>query len=592
MRPKVTKFVSAAANPCKMSHQNCEDDTISHCGSVCGQTFTLKRRKNTCTLSRHSIDSSGSRLRGSIFDQIKPSQLDASKLQELENGSQDDQEAHRRFNSCFHHYRYVVVMMSGFAFGLMLLLRYNITVAITKMVNQTALYMAEHPNKTVEDFLDEGYSLGGDFDWDNEIQQMVMSYYMIAYTLPQVATTKLGMRIGSRLAIFISLVLCAISTNLTPDFAHRGWQWVIALRMLNGLGGSAVLPMMLSIIENWFPYNEISLGLSCAQLLQSSLTALNPLLAGYLSAIHWSYAFYVPGIATLMFCLFWMLLITDRPDQNILVSQQELDLICGCSTECQVQESCKTESNKPIEDHKTPTWTDVLKFRVFYGYVFIWIFYCSAYSGFAFILPTYLRQFLKVDVTTNGFYCFIIQTGTLISVLWPHPLLRMLQGSLKLSETSSRRISHALVCMMAASTWIYVGLFHNTQVALLFLNRCFHTSNDIVVTGTLMSNFAKVGISGLVFSMVNTVGNISVVFASSLIGFVQDYTGQSREGWTWIWCTIGASQMLMLLIFCTIITTKPVEFKKDKSKTSSDIGQIQIICKDSAQKSSNKSDKV
>lgn len=480
--------------------------------------------------------------------------------------------------------------MGGMSLGLMILMRLNITVAILNMVNQTALYMEEHPNRTIDDFLDEGYSLGGDFDWNNEIQQMIMSWYMIAYTLPQVGATSLGMKIGGRFAAPISLLICAISTLLTPMAAYWGWQWVVALRLVNGLGAAAVLPMMIYLIEHWMPFEESSLGLTCAQLIFVIIMALNPFICGYLSAIHWIYAFYIPAAFVLAFCFLWILLITDRPDENPFVSQKELDLICGCS-KIKIEDKhnhnhkhqqagavngdgdgketgrcgdIDENSAGQLGEGSQVTWLDVLKSPTFYSYAFLWVFLCSTINAFFFVLPTYLRQFLKIGVSDNGTYCFIILSGSLLGVLWPHPISRIMETRTGLSVTASRRILYSVVCLMVGGTWIYVGHYHQNQLIAFFINRCFHNGNDIIVMGTIMSNYSKAGLSSLVFSMVNTIGNLSVVFVSPLIGYALDYTGQSVEGWSWLFYTLGLTQLLMMTAYATMIRSEPVQFKRNE----------------------------
>lgn len=79
--------------------------------------------------------------------------------------------------------RYIVVILGGLAVGFMSLLRLNITVAILNMVNQTRIYLEENPEADLEEYFGEGYEESGEFDWDNEIQQLIISYYMIAYTV-------------------------------------------------------------------------------------------------------------------------------------------------------------------------------------------------------------------------------------------------------------------------------------------------------------------------------------------------------------------------------------------------------------------------
>lgn len=83
----------------------------------------------------------------------------------------------------FHHFRYVIVLMGGLAVGFMSLLRLNITVAILNMVNQTHIYLSDNPKADLSLYLGDEYKEEGEFHWDNGKQQLMISYYMIAYTV-------------------------------------------------------------------------------------------------------------------------------------------------------------------------------------------------------------------------------------------------------------------------------------------------------------------------------------------------------------------------------------------------------------------------
>lgn len=336
----------------------------------------------------------------------------------------------RRPNNSFHHYRLLVAMLGGISFGLMKLLRFNVSVAILNMVNQTELYLKDNPDNTVEDFLAEGYELGGEFSWDNRIQNMIMSWYMISYTIPQVATTKLGIIMGCKLTAPIFLSICALANLLTPMSAYWGWQWVIVMRLINGVGASAVLPMMVNLIENWMPYSEISLGLTVANVMQNIVACASPLLVGFLSAIHWKYAFYGPGVLTLVFCLIWLIAVADRPENSWLISQKELDHIHGRQSSTD-DDSCSdnnnSNNNNSMDDVETSsnggelkkdnqkfTLIDILRVPSFYAYIVCMCLHCSTFNGAIFVLPAYLRQFLKISISENGFYCTVIQIGLIL----------------------------------------------------------------------------------------------------------------------------------------------------------------------------------
>lgn len=531
-----------------------EDDNISFC-SFSGEAYASTRRKNRRPHSvHHTLERMSHSLATATVDGL-------------------DMKEDKRWNKNFHHFRFVVAMMSGISIGSMLFIRYSISVGILKMVNMTALYLKEHPDKTVDDFLEEGYTLGGEFEWDNKIQQIIMSWYMFAYTIPQVAMTKVGLVTGARLAIPLSLAVCLISNALIPPFAYLGWQWVLVLRLINGVGGSAIIPMMLTIVESWMGPDEMSLGLTYAQIAQATLTAANPLVSGYLSHLHWTYTFYVPSAVTAVFCIFWLILVTDSPERSWILSQKEYDYIVNTERISMQKNNSNTVKNQHDNNNsnqikrnkkKAISWIDILKLPTFYLYLCIWCTYCSTYSSFNFALPAYLRQFLKIRIVENGSYCSLIGSGCVIAVIWPHPCLRLLQKSFNLSLTAARRIIYGVVSTVVAFTFFYIAAFHDSQLILLFINRAFVGTNDILVTGTIMSNFAEAGATGLAFSMVNTVANLFVVFTSTLLGAHLDKTDQSVEGWTTIINVGGIFCILMMVMYCFGIRSEPIRFKKQE----------------------------
>lgn len=528
-------------------------NTWSRAGSICGETLASRRSMQSCTLRSHTVAGLAEKLRQQSFDSGEGKV--GTKL---------------RFNSSFHHYRFIVVMMAGFSVGLMYMLRYSITVSILKMVNQTALYLEEHPSKTYDDFIAEGYKPGGEFDWNHKTQQMIMSGYMITYTLPQFLTTKCGKIIGAKWAIPLFLVTCAASAIPTPIVAYWGWQWVLVMRLINGLGASAVLPMFINCVESWMPYDQTSLGLTLGQFTQAIISTAIPLFAGELAAIHWSWAFYGPAVIAIAFSFIWIFLVTDRPDENWLVSERELERICGCSDE---HDNCTSNSKKATrddEDEKTPqepvSLLQILGQHTIYSYMILWSIYCCTYTGFFFVLPIYLKQVLKTSVSEVGFYCTVVQSGCLIAVLWPHLLLTLLSSKLSASEIVARKVTCTVICGILASTFYYMSVYHEYQLIIIFLNRCCFMSYDIVLTGALIVNYSKSGMSSLVFSLINTVGNLTTVLASASIGWTLDYTGASREGWCWVLLALGSAQLVLVVVFALTINGEPIEFNSNKKE--------------------------
>jgi MFS family permease len=431
-----------------------------------------------------------------------------------------------------------------------------------------------------------------------QIVAIILGWYMFSYTLPQTMAAKLTVVLGNRVAAPISLTICTISSLLTPTAAYMGWKWVVVCRLVNGVGAAGLLPGLLKLLEDWMRYDEISSGLTVAQFLIATVNAFCPLISGYLTAIHWSLAFYVPSYITLGFCALWLVLVTNKPKSNWLISERELNYLCECDMPAVAAKTAPTKTDssnhekQPKElsnggcddgpnqitvnelEYKPDSWTQILKLPQFYAYLLIWMLNCSSYTAFTFVLPAYMRQFLKIRISENGFYCFIIQMGVILAVSWPHQVLRLLTR-MNLSMTTSRRVAQLMCCVMMASTFIYVGTFHQYQLPLLFLNRCF-VGTDVIVTGSVMSNFAKAGISSIAFAMINTIGNLSITVTSTLIGWLLDYTGSSRLGWQIIFCGLGVAQIILWLTFALFVDSEPIKFKNKKSKRADSLEAAQI----------------
>lgn len=457
-------------------------------------------------------------------------------------------------------FRFLIIGMAGFGYGGMLTFRHIISIAILKMIDQSALYLKEHPDKTIEDFSELGYSLGGDFDWDNGIQQMILSWYMFSYAIFQVPLTKLATRIGARIAMSLCLGICIISNILIPWLSYYGWKWVIVLRLINGLGGSAVLPLTLTIVEKWSLLEEASLGLTIATIVSSVVFALNPLISGSLAAIHWKYSFYVPSAFYTLFCIIWLFVVTDSPEQSRFINARELDIICRSRKTTKTNDDSQDNQEEALESFK-PNWLDILKLPHFYIYTIIYGTYSVTITAFTFIVPIYMNQFLKISIAQNGLYGSVIQATGILSSIWPHPFMRLLQVKFNLSLTTARRIGFTLLNLMVALTWTYVGSFHNLQLVVFMITRIFHGGSDIFVTGTLMTNFAEAGVTGLFFSMINTVGNLFVVGACTWLGAYLDQTNQSVWGWTSIFM-MGSALHLMISLLYFVIRSESVEFKR------------------------------
>lgn len=247
----------------------------------------------------------------------------------------------------------------------------------------------------------------------------------------------MSIALGPRLAIPVGLAMCAISSGLTPIMAYWGWQWVVLLRGINGLGASHLVPINLYIIERWLPQSESANALILMQFFSNAFAIGTPLVSGFLSKIHWKWSFYVPSTLSLIFCVIWYLIVRDEISDNPLMSRKEIDYI-------EAEKTFNTSAATGKESFRCK-WYCMFKMKPFYYFTFVWIIYCDLSGGFlVFLAPNYLHKTLKIAVQENGLYNFVIQAGGIVSMLYPQMIIIFLEKKLGFSLTNARKITLAL----------------------------------------------------------------------------------------------------------------------------------------------------
>ena len=382
-----------------------------------------------------------------------PARVDKSIQQSINQNSDDDgfciSISPKRLNTSFHYYRYIIMVLGGLIMGAMLNLRLSMAVAMISMVNHTALYEHEHPNSSAKDYFPTDYIEVGEFLWRNEVQQIIFSSYMVTYTIPQVFIAKWSMQYGLRLAMPVSLAVCAISNLLTPFLSYWGWGWALFLRLLNGLGASGILPCMVSVAEIWMPTKEASRGMAVFQFTACMINALTPLFGGLLAAIHWKWAFHIPALISLIICALWYVVAADSPMTSKFISQKELDLIRGYDEKSPNRAGVVSQKADQVKANSALPWYFMFKIKSFYFLSFAMVLYDATCQGFLFIMPNYLNRILKVPIDHIGYMNFLVQIGTMFCMLWSEPLASVLQGLFKMSLTAARRVV-VLICKFSS----------------------------------------------------------------------------------------------------------------------------------------------
>jgi DHA2 family multidrug resistance protein len=122
-----------------------------------------------------------------------------------------------------------------------------------------------------------------------------------AYNIAEIAvvpmTPWLAGIISQRRAVAVSIILLTVAGAMVPWAAQLGYVWLVMMRFLQGLGGGALIPLLLGILLRHMPLHQRIYGLTLYGLVTASTPLMSESLAGVLTDIvHWQAIFYVGGV--------------------------------------------------------------------------------------------------------------------------------------------------------------------------------------------------------------------------------------------------------------------------------------------------------
>ena len=103
----------------------------------------------------------------------------------------------------------------------------------------------------------------GEFNWDSQMQGIVLSSFYYGYLVTQVPGGALAERYGGKRIFLVSLFLSALFTCLGPVAARVSPILLCVVRACQGLAEGPIFPTMYAMAANWLPKNEKSFLMSC-----------------------------------------------------------------------------------------------------------------------------------------------------------------------------------------------------------------------------------------------------------------------------------------------------------------------------------------
>ena len=137
------------------------------------------------------------------------------------------------------------------------------------------------------------------------------SWVSAAYNIAEIAvvpmTPWLASVISPRRALVLFATLLTVAGALCPWAAAQGFTWVVGMRFVQGLGGGALIPLLLTILLRFLPLHQRVYGFAIYALVTASTPLISESLAGVLTDVYgWQSIFYAgAALGPIVIVLAW-----------------------------------------------------------------------------------------------------------------------------------------------------------------------------------------------------------------------------------------------------------------------------------------------
>ncbi|CAL8124169.1 unnamed protein product [Orchesella dallaii] len=246
--------------------------------------------------------------------------------------------------------RHTLTILGFLGFASSYSMRVNLSIAIVTMVNTSHDHGHSHnssslacpnliPNRTEEEIatnlLISSNSKHPKFPWTAHEQGIILGSFFYGYVATQVPGGMLANRIGGKWVFGIGMLITAVFSLVTPWAANTGLEYLVAVRIIQGLGEGVTNPSMHALLAQWVPPLERSmLGAFVYAGSQIGTVVALPVSGwllgnedGTILTSGWPSVFYVFGLLGIVWFILWCAFIHDSPGVHPSISQEELHYI-------------------------------------------------------------------------------------------------------------------------------------------------------------------------------------------------------------------------------------------------------------------------
>lgn len=232
--------------------------------------------------------------------------------------------------------------------------------------------------------------------------------FFIGYLFLQVPGGKLAVYGNGKKFIGWSLLPWAVISVLTGLVTNQ--YQLLFLRFALGVSEGGMLPVVLTMISNWFPDKERGRANAIVIMFVPIAGILTAPLSGWIiTAWDWRMLFLVEGALSLVVMALWYFTISNRPQEAKWISQAEKEYLVKALHDEQLLIKGKTVRNASLRR--------VLGDRIMWQLILVNFFYQTGIYGYTLWLPTILKGLTHGDMEQVGMLAILPYIGAIFGML-------------------------------------------------------------------------------------------------------------------------------------------------------------------------------
>ncbi|HDR2792129.1 MULTISPECIES: MFS transporter [Enterobacter] len=336
--------------------------------------------------------------------------------------------------------------------------------------------------------------------------------FFIGYLFLQIPGGRIAVNGSGKRFIAWSLVAWAIVSVATGFVTHE--YQLLVLRFILGVSEGGMLPVVLTMVSNWFPEKELGRANAFVMMfapLGGMLTA--PASGAIIAALDWRWLFIIEGLLSLVVLAVWWFMISDRPEEACWLPQAEREyLVKTLAAERAAKLAEAPVSKAPVKD--------VFRNPGLMKLVILNFFYQTGDYGYTLWLPTILKGLTGGNMASVGFLAVLPFVATLAGIY---------VISLFSDRSGKRRlwVRFSLYCF-AAALIASVVLREHVVAAYIALVICgFFLKAATSPFWSMPGRIAAPEVAGSARGVINGLGNLGGFCGPYLVGVMMYLYGQN-----------------------------------------------------------------